>query len=50
MGKQYNKIEKRRRLQNYRKRLKEKAKGAAAAGSKPKSRRPSKKKADEAAS
>jgi hypothetical protein len=50
MGQQYNKIEKRRRLQNYRKRLKAKAKGAAAAGAKPKAKRPPKKKAAEPAS
>jgi hypothetical protein len=49
MGQQYNKIEKRRRRANYIQRQKDKAKGAGAAGSKPKARRPAKKKAAETA-
>lgn len=49
MGKQYNKLEKRRRRQNYLKRVKDKVRATAVAGPKAKARRPSKKKAAEAA-
>lgn len=49
MGQQYNKVEKRRRRSNYLQRQKDKAKGAVASGSKPKAKRPAKKKTAEAA-
>ena len=49
MGKQYNKTEKRRRRLNYLKRVKEKTRATAVVGPKAKARRPSRKKAAEAA-
>jgi hypothetical protein len=50
MGKQYNKTEKRRRRLNYLARRKAKAKSVGTSVSKPRAKRPTKKKAAEAAS